>query len=60
MPVAEYSWQQMKKARLMSAIGSNRLWLTLIMLMVDGEDKDIPASLSFKGKEEVLLLIIWE
>ena len=55
MPVAEYSWQQMKKARLMSAIGSSRLWLTLMMLMVDGEDKDIPASLSFKGKEEVLL-----
>jgi hypothetical protein len=54
VPVAEYSWQQMKKARLMSAIGSDRLWLTLIMLMVDGEDKDIPARLSFKGKEEVL------
>jgi hypothetical protein len=31
-----------------------------MMLMVDGEDKDIPASLSFKGKEEVLLIIIWE
>lgn len=55
MPVAEYSWQQMKKARRMSAIGSNRLWLTLMMLILDGEDKDISASLSFKGKEEILL-----
>lgn len=55
MPVEEYSWQQMKKARLISAIGSNRLWLTLMMLMVDGEDKDISASLSFEGKEEILV-----
>lgn len=45
----------MKKARLMSAIGSNRLWLILIMLMVDGKDKDISASLSFKGKAEILV-----
>lgn len=45
----------MKKARLISAIGSNRLWLTLMMLMVDGEDKDISASLSFEGKEEILV-----
>jgi hypothetical protein len=45
----------MKKARLTSAIRPDRPWLTLMMLIVDDEDKDILTILSSKGKEEVLL-----